>query len=80
MNSFYRDYHNAHAAALELSRNTGRPVGLEATKVYGKHGFCIALIPTLPRNRFGWETRCEVVEAAPPAEHVYNPMPSMEDK
>lgn len=39
-----------------------RPMGLEKAIEYGREVFRVKMIPKDPKRRFGWETRCEVVE------------------
>jgi len=59
----HRSYEAAHAAALALARDLDRPVGLAKAG----RGYSVRPLPLLPSNRFGWETRCEVVEPGDPA-------------
>jgi len=56
------DYHSAFAAAQADARLLKRPMGLERTIEYGCAVYRVKMIPINPQHRFGWETRCEVVE------------------
>jgi hypothetical protein len=59
---FFTDYASAHTRALADARKYQQAMGIEKTTEYGKPGFRVAMIPNNPKNRFGWEFRCEAVE------------------
>jgi hypothetical protein len=41
-------------------------VALVRSCVFGRKTWLICLLPLSPSQRFGWETRCEVVEPTDP--------------
>ena len=44
MSTFYRDYDEAHVAAIKLARATSHDVAIRATKEYGKRGAVVRLM------------------------------------
>jgi hypothetical protein len=66
MSAFYRDWKEAHTAAVKLARQIGHDVGLEVgdNPLDGK-GFRIFSLPK-PENRYGFELRCEVIHPDDP--------------
>jgi len=65
MSEFYTDYKKAHSAAVQLARQLGRQVGIEACREYGKPGFRVHHLPR-PEKRQGFELRCEVINPEDP--------------
>ena len=55
-------YADARRAAQSDSDRLGRPMGIERACEFGREVFRVQMIPEDPQQRFGWETRCEVVE------------------
>jgi hypothetical protein len=62
MNHGYRDYQEAYAYARQEAKTLGRPLALEKANHYGRTVYVVKGIPADPKNRYGWETRCQVVE------------------
>lgn len=50
----------AHTAAVVLSRELGRDVGIWRQAEFGMDGYNIRSLPR-PENRYGHELKCEVV-------------------
>ena len=65
MQTFFKDYSEAHTAAINLARQLGKEVGLEKFKEFNTKGFRIFHLPK-PENRHGFELRCEVVKPSDP--------------
>ena len=65
MQSFFKNYSEAHAAAVQLARTLNKEVGLEKFKEFNTSGFRIFRLPK-PENRYGFELRCEVVKPSDP--------------
>ena len=63
--SFYREWKEAHTAAVLLARQLGRETGIEKTKEFNTPGFRVHHLPK-PENRCGFELRCEVVRPTDP--------------
>ena len=63
--SSYRDWKDAHAAAVTLARQLGREVGILKAKEYTSTVFQVIHLPK-PQNRQGFELRCEVVSPSDP--------------
>ncbi len=61
MDSF-RDYHEAYRDAQRQANVYNRPMGLEKANEYGRTVYRIKMLPKLPKDRYGWETRCQVVD------------------
>lgn len=61
-------YKQALAHAIITARNLGGrfQVGLEKISEFGKPGFRSGFLLPKPENRFGFELRCEVVNASDP--------------
>lgn len=66
MSTFFREWKDAHTAAVKLARQIGHDVGLEKADnpIDGK-GYRIFSLPK-PENRYGFELRCEVVSPSDP--------------
>jgi hypothetical protein len=64
--SVYPDYDTAFNAAVDDANMYNRPMGLEVAKEYGRRVWRVKMIPKLASQRFGWETRCQVVEPGEP--------------
>lgn len=62
----FRTWKDAHTAAVNDARLLQRPMGIEAVIEYGRSAFRVQMLPKDPNQRFGWETRCEVVEPTDP--------------
>ena len=65
MSQFFRDYKEAHTAAVTLARAPNREVGLEKYTEYTTKGFRVFGLPN-PENRQGFELRCQVVRPSDP--------------
>jgi hypothetical protein len=67
MSERFETYQEAFRAAVMLARELKREVGLwKSPKGYYKtDGYCVGPIPR-PENRYGWETRCQVVSPGEP--------------
>ena len=57
----FRDIAAARAYASQQARTLNHAMGVERASEYGREVYRVAMIPTRPDQRFGWETRCEVV-------------------
>jgi hypothetical protein len=59
-------YKEAHEHAVEVARSLdGRfEVGIEKMSEYGKPGYRSGFLLPKPKNRYGFELRCEVVRAS----------------
>lgn len=57
----FSDWKAAHTAAQADANRLGLSLGIEKAKEYGKTVFRVSILPK-PENRYGWETRCEVVD------------------
>ena len=66
MSELYReaDYHQAREAAQRQANKLRMPVGVCATKEYGRRGFSVQFLPRADRRQ-GYELRCEVVDPDP---------------
>lgn len=62
---FFRDWKQAHAAAVKLARELGKEVALEKFKEYNTPGFRVFSLPAA-KFRQGFELRCEVVAPTDP--------------
>ncbi len=62
MTEAYNDWKLAHTAAQADANRFHRPMGIEKAKEYGRTVYRVAMLPIKPSDRYGWETRCEVVE------------------
>jgi hypothetical protein len=56
------NYTAARAQAQSEANRFNRPMGIERAREFGREVFRVKMIPKNPAQRFGWETRCEVVE------------------
>ena len=56
------NYHEARLVAQVDANRYGRPMAIEKAREYGQEVFRVKMIPVDPAQRFGWETRVEVVE------------------
>lgn len=65
MAQFFTEYKEAHTAAVLLSRQLGREVGIERGKEYSRSGYLVHQLPR-PENRQGFELRCEIVRPTDP--------------
>ncbi len=61
----FRDWKEAHSAAVELARKLNRDVGILKAKEYSSTVFQVFSLPK-PENRYGFELRCEVVHPTDP--------------
>lgn len=61
----FREWKDAHTAAVALARELRREVGLLKATEYGKPVFQVFNLPK-PENRQGFELRCEVVRPSDP--------------
>ena len=61
----YRDWKDAHAAAVHLARTLGREVGILKAKEYNATVYQVLHLPG-PAFRSGFELRCEVVSPSDP--------------
>ena len=57
----FKDYHDAYDAAVEDARRSKCDIGIE--KMNGE--FRVFFLPN-PKNRFGFELRCEVITPESP--------------
>ncbi len=62
----FRDWKEAHDAAVLLARQLGREVGVLKAKEYAATVYQVIHLPK-PENRQGFELRCEVVR---PGDHL----------
>ena len=62
------EYQAAHRYAVETARALGGKfdIGIEVFAEYGRPGFRSGFILPKPKNRSGFELRCEVVSATDP--------------
>lgn len=58
----FTEYVEAAAEARHQAKFYHRPMGLEKAVEYGKTVYRVKMVPIDPSKRFGWETRCEIVE------------------
>ena len=56
------NYHEAQRIAQVDANRYGRPMAIEKATEYGRVVFHVKMLPIKPSDRFGWETRCEVVD------------------
>ena len=63
----FEDYQDAHTAAVLMARKLGREVGLEKSPkgCYRNDGYRVFPLPK-KKNRYGFETRCQVVSPDEP--------------
>ena len=61
----FKDYREAHTAAVLLAQQLGREVGILKAKEYTSTVFQVMHLPR-PENRYGLELRCEVVGPTDP--------------
>lgn len=61
----FKDWKDAHNAAVDLARTLGREVGIYKTKEYTSEVYQVIHLPK-PQNRQGFELRCEVVAPSDP--------------
>lgn len=61
-NLVFSNYQDAYAEARRQARQLRRPMGLEAQREYGRLVYAVKMIPIRIEDRYGWETRCQVVE------------------
>jgi hypothetical protein len=61
-------YKEAHTYAVEVARQGGGryEVGIEKFSEYGKPGYRSGFHLPKPENRYGFELRCQVVNASDP--------------
>jgi len=65
MSQRFKEWKEAHTAAVVLARQIGHDVGIWRQAEYGKDGYNIRSLPK-PENRYGHELRCEVVTPRDP--------------
>lgn len=58
----FPNYDDAYRQAQEDANKFNRPMGIEKADEYGRQVFRVQMIPKDPNQRFGWETRVQVVE------------------
>ena len=58
----YTNYQEAYEQARKDAATYHRPMGLERATEYGRIVFRVNMVPKQPNQRFGWETRCQIVE------------------
>jgi hypothetical protein len=56
----FDNWGDAHKEAESRATKYGFDYGIEKTRHYGKEVFRVFMLPR-PENRYGFETRCEVV-------------------
>lgn len=62
-----QDYFTRYREAQRQANLYNRSMGLEKVLEYGHVVYSLKMIPKRPKDRYGWETRCQVVE--PEAAH-----------
>ena len=62
----FTDYHAAYEYARTQADTFTRPMGIEAATEYGRKVYRVKMLPKRPQDRYGWETRCEVVDPGMP--------------
>ena len=58
----FSDYKDAYKEAQIYANRLMRPMAIEKATEYGRVVFRVKMLPIKPSDRFGWETRCEVVD------------------
>jgi hypothetical protein len=58
----FNQYGYAREHAQAWANRLRRPMAIEAATEYGRKVYRVAMIPVKVSDRYGWETRCEVVE------------------
>lgn len=58
----FKTWEAAHADAQHDANTMRRPMAIEAAMEYGRKVYRVKMIPRDPSKRFGWETRCEIVD------------------
>lgn len=61
----FKEWKDAHTAAVRLARQLGREVGVLKAKEYTSTVYQVIHLPK-PQNRQGFELRCEVVAPSDP--------------
>lgn len=56
------DYQTAYRMAQREANRLNRPIGIEKAREYGRTVYRVKLVPARPDQRFGWETRCQIVD------------------
>lgn len=63
--SSHNDWKTAHTAAVTLARQSGKEVGIERMRQFGKDVFLVHRLPAA-QFRQGFELRCEIVRPDDP--------------
>lgn len=66
MSKFLTDYSEARSAAQAQANDLRRPMGLAATREFGRSGYVVFMVPSDPTKRFGRDATCEIVEPCQP--------------
>jgi hypothetical protein len=61
----FKDWKEAHTAAVMLARQLNKEVGILKAKEYSSTVFQVMSLPK-PENRYGFELRCELVNPSDP--------------
>jgi hypothetical protein len=65
MSTSFKEWKDAHTAAVELARLLKRETGIEKANEFGKTVYRVHSLPK-PENRYGFELRCEIVHPSDP--------------
>lgn len=65
MSQAFKDWKDAHGAAVDLARLLKRETGIEKANEFGKTVFRVHSLPK-PENRCGFELRCEIIQPEDP--------------
>jgi hypothetical protein len=63
--SSFKDWKEAHTAAVLLARQLGKEVGILKAKEYSSTVYQVMSLPKR-ENRYGFELRCELVNPSDP--------------